>query len=72
VAALAVVEDLDVVKDLGAKLGLGRPGAAVDELLLERREEALGDGVDAPMSRRIAVGRRGINNTCSRSHDTKR
>ena len=45
VTAAAVVEDLDVLEDLGAQLGLGRPGAAVDELLLERREEALGDGV---------------------------
>jgi len=45
VAALAVVEDFDVVEDFGPQLGLGRPGAAVDEFLLERREEALGDGV---------------------------
>ena len=44
-AALAVVEDFDVVEDLGAKFGLRRPRAAVDELLLERREEALCDGV---------------------------
>jgi hypothetical protein len=45
VAALAVVEDFDVVEDLGAQLGFGRPGAAMDELLLEGREEALGGGV---------------------------
>lgn len=40
-----VVEDLDVVEDLPAELFSLWPGAAVDELLLERREEALGDGV---------------------------
>src|SRR5215217_3176200 len=45
VPAAAVVEDLDVVEDLVAQLGLGWPAAAVDELFLERREEALGDGV---------------------------
>src|SRR5215213_7364222 len=43
--ALAVVEDLDVVKDLGPEIGSGRPGAAVDELFLERGEEALSDRV---------------------------
>jgi hypothetical protein len=42
---LAVEEDLDVLEDLGPQLGLGRPGATVDEFLLERGEEALGDGV---------------------------
>src|SRR5215217_6094241 len=45
VAALAVVEDFDVVEDLGPQLGFGGPRAAVDEFLLKRREEALGDGV---------------------------
>jgi hypothetical protein len=44
-AALAVVEDFDVVEDLGAQLDLRRPRAAMDELLLQGREEALGDGV---------------------------
>ena len=44
-ASFAVVEDFDVVEDLGAELGLGWPGAAVDQLLLQGREEALGDGV---------------------------
>ena len=44
-ASVAVVEDLDVVEDLGAQFGLRGPGAAVDELLLQRGEEALGDGV---------------------------
>ena len=40
-----VVEDLDVVEDLPAQLLALGPGVAVDELLLEGREEALGDGV---------------------------
>jgi putative transposase len=31
VTAFAVVEDLDVVEDLAAELGFGRPGAAVDQ-----------------------------------------
>jgi hypothetical protein len=41
----AVVEGLDVLEDLRAELSTGRPGAAMDELLLERGEEALGDRV---------------------------
>jgi len=45
VPASGVVEDLDVVEDLLAELLSVRPGAAVDELLLEGGEEALGDGV---------------------------
>src|SRR3954468_23030775 len=45
VPAAAVVEDLDVFEDLGAQFGLGWPAAAVDELFLQCREEALGDGV---------------------------
>jgi phage-related tail protein len=45
VPAAAVEEDLDVLEDLRAQLGLRWPAAAVDELLLEGREEALGDGV---------------------------
>jgi hypothetical protein len=48
VPALAVVEDRDVLEDRGAQVGLGWPAAAVDELLLQGREEGLGDGVDAP------------------------
>ena len=44
-ASFAVVEGLDVVEDLGAELGLRGPGAAVDQFLLQGREEALGDGV---------------------------
>jgi hypothetical protein len=35
----------DVLEQLGHQLASGGPRAAVDELLLERREEALGDGV---------------------------
>src|SRR5215207_3450377 len=45
VAALAVVERLDVLEYGGPELEPARPAAAVDELLLERREERLGDGV---------------------------
>ena len=52
-AALAVVEDFDVVEDLGALLGLRRPGAAVDELFLEGREVALGDGVVEAVAPRL-------------------
>lgn len=40
-----VVEGLDVGEDLGAELSPCRPGAAVDELLLQGGEERLGDGV---------------------------
>jgi hypothetical protein len=49
VPALAVVERLDVLEHGRLQLEPVRPGAAVDELLLEGREEGLGDGVDAPM-----------------------
>src|SRR5215204_1863638 len=45
VAALAVVERLDVLEHGGLELEPRRPCAAVDELFLERREERLGDGV---------------------------
>src|SRR5215218_1737616 len=45
VAALAVVERLDVLEHRGLELEPGRPSAAVDELLLERGEERLGDRV---------------------------
>jgi hypothetical protein len=45
VPALAVDEDLDVLEVLGPQLGLGGPGAPVDEFLLQGREEALGDRV---------------------------
>src|SRR5215207_7038998 len=45
VAALAVVERLDELEHGRLELEPARPVAAVDELLLERREERLGDGV---------------------------
>jgi hypothetical protein len=45
VPADAVVEALDVLKDLRGQLAPGRPGGAVHELFLERGEEALGDGI---------------------------
>ena len=35
VPAAAVVEDLDVLEDLGAQFGLGWPVAAVDERFLQ-------------------------------------
>ena len=43
--ALAVVERLDVLEHGGLELEPVGPGAPVDELLLEGREERLGDGV---------------------------
>jgi hypothetical protein len=49
VTTVAVVERLDVLEDRGAELAPGRPGAPMDELLLQRGKEALGDGVDAPI-----------------------
>jgi hypothetical protein len=58
VPADAVVEGLDVLEDLARELAACRPGATMDELFLERGEEALGDGVDAPMSRAGWFGRR--------------
>ena len=51
-AAPAVVERLDVLEHGGLQLEPGRPAAAVDELLLERREERFGDGVVV----RVAAG----------------
>src|SRR5688572_25183667 len=45
VAAPAVVERLDVLEHRGLELEPRWPAAAVDELLLERGEEGLGDGV---------------------------
>src|SRR5918997_256153 len=44
-AALAVVEGLDVVEDGGPGLLAGPPGLSVEQLGLEGGEEALGDGV---------------------------
>jgi len=45
VPAGGVVEDLDVVEDLSAQLFAVRPGAAVDQLLLQGGEEALSHGI---------------------------
>src|SRR3954466_11792290 len=42
---LRVVEDLDVLEDVGARSCSRIEGALAHELLLQRREEALGDGV---------------------------
>ncbi len=44
-AALAVVEDLDEVEDRRPQARSGRPGIAVEELVFEGGEEALGDRV---------------------------
>jgi len=41
VHAAATVEDLDVLEDGAPRRGPGRPHAAVEELLFQRREEAL-------------------------------
>jgi hypothetical protein len=56
VSPAAVEEDLDVLEHLGPQLGLGGPRAAVDELLLEGREEALGDGFDRRVKDLRAAG----------------
>jgi len=45
VAATPVVEDLEVLVDGGAGGLPGRPGAGVDQLGLQRREQRLGDGI---------------------------
>ena len=42
---LPVVEDLEVLEELGARRGPRGPRRVVDQLDLQRREEALGDGV---------------------------
>jgi hypothetical protein len=44
----AVGEDLDVLEHRDARLGLGRPRAAVDEVLLDRGVKALEQGVVEP------------------------
>jgi hypothetical protein len=68
VETLAIVEHLDVIEEGNAQLRVGRPGLAVDELALQRAEEALGDGVvpavplaahadlDAGLGEGLAVG----------------
>jgi hypothetical protein len=43
-----VVEDLDELEDRSACGCPGRERLAVDELLLERGEEALGDRIEPP------------------------
>jgi hypothetical protein len=45
VSAVAVIERLDVLEDGGAEFTPCGPCLAVDELLLQRREEALGHSV---------------------------
>src|SRR5256885_9619289 len=42
---LPIVEELEVLEELGARHRPGGPGRIVDQLDLQRREEALGDGV---------------------------
>jgi hypothetical protein len=44
VSSPAIVEDLDVLEGLSPQLCFGRPRSAVDQLLLQRSEEALSDG----------------------------
>ena len=44
-ATLAIVEDLEILGQVGARRGARGPGGVVDELDLQRGEEALGDGV---------------------------
>ena len=58
VPALAVVERLDVLEHRGLQLEPVGPGAAVDELLFEGREERLGDGVRLRCQLRL-IGRLG-------------
>src|SRR4051794_25743987 len=45
VSAGGVVEAFDELEDFADQRTAGRPGAPMDELLLQGREEALGDGV---------------------------
>jgi hypothetical protein len=56
VAAPRVVEAFDEVEDLEPGLVAGLEGASVYELRLEGGEEALGERVEAPMSRRGSCG----------------
>src|SRR2546422_927227 len=43
--ALSIVEELQVLEEIGTRGGARGPGGVVDELDLQRREEALGHGV---------------------------
>ena len=56
VQSVGIVEAFDVLSHGVLGLAPRRPRLAVDELGLERREEALSDRVDAPMSRRDTYG----------------
>ena len=51
-----VVEGLDVIEDGGPRVLSGRERVAAEQILLEGGEEALGDGVDAPMSSECGGG----------------
>src|SRR5262245_22974280 len=42
---LPIVEELEVLEELGARCRPSGPGRVVDQLNLQRREKALGDGV---------------------------
>src|SRR3989442_2857814 len=42
---LAIVEELEVLEELGARRRPSGPGRVMDQLDFQRREEALGDGV---------------------------
>ena len=50
VAASSIVEDLDVVEDVGPRQFAGFVDAFADALLLQAAEEGLSDGIEAPMS----------------------
>lgn len=56
VAALEVVEAVDVVADRQGGTGAALEVVDSFELALERREEALGDGIDAPMFVKLLLG----------------
>ena len=51
-----VVETLNVLRDPEGGRRPGLPIVAVDQLVFDRREEALADGVDAPMFRQESCG----------------
>jgi hypothetical protein len=57
VATLAVVPDLDPLKDGRPRGGACRPGPGSDQLSLQCREEALGDGVVEALARPASVAR---------------
>jgi hypothetical protein len=52
----AVVEPADVFDDGELELGAGAPDAVGDQFGLEAVDEALGERVEAPMSRRGSCG----------------